>query len=154
MSDHDEQLNKIEKLVREMGYSDTNVAEMRDHLQPPKKKPSQAERKAQILTVIQEFLAEEVTPRYVREETVHDKYPYPIHIRAEWRKNTIFFVKQLMNPQTQEPFEYDYAKMSLKAGSHFNVAYHRHTGRYVILYYDISLNECLEVLRTDMLLQP
>lgn len=153
MSDDDNQINKIEELMREMGYKDADVAEMREYLQPPKKL-SLNERKTQALTRIETYLTEEVKPYYIRAETISEEFPYPTDIRVEWRKNTLFFIKQLFDPNDGEFFEHEYAKMSLRAKNSFNLAYHRHTGAYFILYYDISLDECLKALETNMLLQP
>jgi hypothetical protein len=154
MSKADEQLEEIETLMRKMGFKEDDVEQMRNRLHQARKKSLQLEQKAQILNLVQNFLQKELVPIYVRDEEVSDKFPYPIALRVEWRKNSLYFVKQLRDPRNGEIFEYDYAKMSLKAGQQFNIAYHRHTGQYLILYHELSLDASLEALRKDILLQP
>jgi len=152
----------VEKLMREMGFGDEDVAGMREYLKKYEPKPSVDEQKAKTLERVQTFMDEVLKPYYIRPvDADNDKYPYTVDLTVEWRKNTLYFTKHMHDPrpstskgEDQSSIVYDYARISRVGQNRYNVAYKRHTGKYFILYYDLDLEACLEALNNDMLLAP
>ena len=51
-------------------------------------------------------------------------------------------------------FEAKFARMEYIGGGHFNLAFMRHTGQWIEIFQDLSLDDCLGAIRDDPWFQP
>jgi hypothetical protein len=95
----------------------------------------------------------------------HMKYPqknirwnYIVDIYTKWQHNCFYFCAKYASPAPNalSPFfEIRFARMEYKeGGGRFNLSYMRHTDKWLEIYRNLSLDQCLEFIKDGGLFLP
>jgi hypothetical protein len=108
--------------------------------------------KAEVTQRAQELVERVLTPRYVREPPAHPEWNYLVALSTRWYRSSLYFCATYCcpGPTALSPsFDERFARMELVEDHRFHLAFLRHTGAWVVLYHDLSLDECLTAIRDD-----
>lgn len=118
------------------------------------------EEKAAIATACERFIAEWLKPRFLP-EIRPSEFNYPIDIFGKWRGAKYSFITRYRSgfaDNLGEEFDaaftrFDHVAESV-AETRFDVMWHRHTGQWWRLHSAVTLEEALQMIRSEQLLQP
>jgi hypothetical protein len=85
------------------------------------------------------------------------EWNYPVDILGRWHGNRYRFIQRYRSdrPDAIQPeFDAPFARLDWIAPRLFNVAWHRHTGEWRILFARVTLEEALRLIETEILLHP
>lgn len=86
------------------------------------------------------------------------EFNYVVDIYTKWYRHYLYFCAKYAcpGPNALSPFfESKFARMAYVGGTgRFNLAFMRHTGEWIEIYPDLSVDECLAAIRGDPLFQP
>jgi hypothetical protein len=122
---------------------------------PPSKASSttlDAATKAQVETKAQELIDKELKPRHVKPPPEGSMSNYLTDITLKWHGSTLFLVSVYAcpGPNAISPsFEDRFARLKPAGGGRFDLAFMRHTGQWVPLHQELTLDQCLESIRDD-----
>jgi hypothetical protein len=119
-----------------------------------------AEEKAAIAAKCDRFITTILKPRFLP-EIRRTQFNYPIDIVGKWRGSKYSFIARYRSgfPDNEgEEFDaaftrLDHAEENLAAIG-FDVMWHRHTGQYLRLHSNVTLEEALHLIETEPWLQP
>ncbi len=80
------------------------------------------------------------------------RFNYIIDVAAKWHGSSLFFISTYgcPGPTAISPtFEAKFARMEFAGGRQFSLSFMRHTGKWVVLYDRLSLDECLGAIKDD-----
>lgn len=109
---------------------------------PPKKsKPSAPESTQLILKEKADWLINDVMkPEYMKPAPTNDDFNYIADIYSKWYRNYFYFCATYNCPSANAislSFETKFARMEYVAANRFNLAYMRHTGQWLEVYFRI-----------------
>ena len=96
-------------------------------------------------------------PQHVKPPPKNARFNYIIDIGAKWYRNYLYFFSTYAcpGPNALSPmFESKFARMEYVGNSRFNLSFMRHTGQWVELFTDMSVDECVKAIRDDPWFQP
>lgn len=96
-------------------------------------------------------------PDYIRPEPDHPRFSYIIGLHTKWHRNYFYFCATYRCPSENcisEFFETKYTRLEYLATDKYNLSYMRHTGKWYVVYYDLSLDECLTTIEDEELFHP
>lgn len=114
------------------------------------------EDKAAIAAKCERFIAEVLTPRFLPEISP-TTFNYPVALSGKWRGDSYSFIQRFRSgfPDTAgEEFDAAFARLDHVSGERFNLMWQRHTGRWLCLRADLTLDEALAALETEGLVHP
>lgn len=123
----------------------------------PKKATIPATLKAQADDKAQKFVAAVLKPKFVKPPPKKPRFNYVIDVTAKWHGGSLYFISTYACPgptAISPTFEAKLARMEFVGGSRFNLSFMRHTGKWVVLFSGISLEECLDAIEHDFWFQP
>jgi hypothetical protein len=118
----------------------------------PPKTTIPASLKADVTRQAQELVGTVLTPRYVREPPAESQWNYIVALSTRWYRSSLYFCATYCcpGPHALSPsFEQRFARMEFAGDNRFHLAFMRYTGAWVVLYHDLSLDECLTAIRDD-----
>jgi hypothetical protein len=118
----------------------------------PKKLTIPDSLKAQADAKAKELVETVLKPRFIEPPPKKPRFNYIIDVAAKWHGSSLFFISTYAcpGPNAISPtFEDKFARMEFVGGSQFSLSFMRHTGRWVVLYERLSLDECLEAIKDD-----
>ncbi len=81
------------------------------------------------------------------------EYNQVVKIEAKWRGNYFYLIchyKSAPRPTNiQDGFGVGYARLTANGKNKYDLAYFRHTGKWVTFLFDLSAEECLEHIKTE-----
>jgi hypothetical protein len=113
--------------------------------------------KAQADAKAKELVETVLKPRFVQPPPKKPRFNYIIDVAAKWYGSSLCFVSTYAcpGPTALSPsFEAKFAKMEFVGDGKFSLSFMRHTGKWVVLYDRLSLDECLDAIRDDPWFQP
>ena len=121
---------------------------------PPKpSKPTvPAAIKADVDAKAREFVESVLKPLHVKPPPDDERFNYIVDIATKWYRNYFYFFATSRSPgptALSPSFEPKFARLEYTDANHFSLAFMRHTGQWVELYPDLSLEQCLEAIRRD-----
>lgn len=113
-----------------------------------------AELKVEVTTKANEFIDSFLKPTYIKPHDANEQFNYITNVYGKWYHNYFYFCTWYRHPgpepDDQAPgFEAKFARMEYVGGNRFNLSFMRHTGQWIELYYDQSLDECLTAIKED-----
>jgi len=105
----------------------------------------------------EEFVESFLKPNFIKEPPKDYRWNYPVDISTKWHQQYFYFCSTWRSPgpnRISEYFEVRFARLGYAGSERFNMAYMRHTGQWWEIFYDLSLDECIEEMRTNPLFQP
>jgi hypothetical protein len=116
--------------------------------------------KAAIAARCERFIREELEPRFMP-RIRPTEFNYPVDIFGKWRRSQYSFIQRYRSGFAEnrgEEFNAPFTRLDHRDDCfdeiRFDVMWHRHTGRWFCLHVFLTLEEALEIIRTDELLQP
>ena len=91
-------------------------------------------------------------PAYVKPPPKDERFNYVVDLYTKWHRHWFYFCAKYAcpGPDAVSPFfEARFARMEYLERERFNLAFMRHTGQWVTLYRDLSLEECLTAIKDD-----
>src|SRR5262249_131623 len=113
--------------------------------------------KTQVRTEANELIETVLKPQHVQPPPDEPRFNYIVDIYGRWYQRYFYFCPTYRspNPNAVTPtFETKFARLEYEGPNSFNLSFMRHTGQWVVLYTDLSLNECLEAIRDEPLFMP
>ncbi len=80
------------------------------------------------------------------------EFNYIVDIYARWTRNYFYLIAKYHcpSPNAIAPFfESKFARLEYAGNQLFNLAYMRHTGQWWPLYSDVTLDQCVRIVRED-----
>ena len=91
-------------------------------------------------------------PKFIEPPPKKPRFNYIIDVSAKWHGSSLYFVSTYAcpGPNAISPtFEAKFARVEFVRNGKFNLSFMRHTGKWVVLYESLSLDECLEAIKDD-----
>ena len=123
----------------------------------PRKLSISDELKAQADAEAQKLVETVLKPRFVQPPPKKPRFNYIIDVAAKWHGSTLYFISTYACPgptAISPTFEAKFARMELVGKNTFNLSFMRHTGKWVVLFRCVSLDECLDAIENDPWFQP
>jgi len=102
-------------------------------------------------------LIEEWKPQYITEPPQDQRFNYIVDLYTKWFRNYFYFCARYAcpGPTALSPFfESRFTRMEYIGDRRFNLAFMRHTGQWIEVEQGLTLNECLESIRSDGFYHP
>ncbi len=118
----------------------------------PKKPPIPDSLKVQAEAKAKELVETVLKPRFIQPPPKKPRFNYIIDVTAKWHGSSLYFISTYTCPgptAISPTFEAKFARMEFVAGSKFSLSFMRHTGKWVVLYDGLSLDECLDAIQHD-----
>jgi hypothetical protein len=96
-------------------------------------------------------------PKFMQPPPKKPRFNYIIDVASKWHGSSLFFVCTYASPGPTAlwpTFEAKLARLAFVGNDKFNLSFMRHTGKWVMLYSRLSLDECLDAIQNDFWLQP
>jgi hypothetical protein len=96
-------------------------------------------------------------PQHLKPPPRGGRFNYLVNISTKWYRQYFYFsaTYAVPGPNAMAPFfEIKFARMEYIEQDRFNLAFMRHTGAWVVIYYDLSCNECFEHIQDDPFFHP
>jgi hypothetical protein len=121
---------------------------------PPKPaKPAvPAALKAEVETKAQALIESVLKPLHVKPPPDDERFNYLVDIGSRWYRSYFYFVSTYCSPgptALSPSFESKFARLEYTGANRFSLAFMRYTGQWVELASDLSLDQCLDAIRTD-----
>jgi len=103
------------------------------------------------------LIDEDLKPRHLQPPPEDQRFNYIADLYGRWYRHYYHFCARLNSPgpNALSPFfEAKFARLEYTGGGRFNLAYMRHTGQWVEIYQDLSLDDCLAAIRDDPWFHP
>lgn len=113
--------------------------------------------KTEITTRVNELVEKVLKPQHIQPPPDNPRFNYIIDIYGKWYQRYFYICATYRVPDpnaTAPTFEEKFARISFVSRNRFNLAFMRHTGQWVELYVDVSLDECLTSIRDDPFFVP
>lgn len=84
-------------------------------------------------------------------------FNYVVDIYTKWYRNYLYFCATYANPRPNAiaaHFETKFARLEYVEENRYHLSYMRHTGQWLNVYQDLSLDECLNAISDDPLFTP
>ncbi len=118
------------------------------------------EEKAAIAIACERFIGATLKPRFLP-EVRPTQFNYPIDIFGKWRGSKYSFITRYRSgfpDNLGEEFDSAFTRLDHVeehlAEIRFDLMWHRHTGQWWRIYSSLTLEEALQLLKTEPLLQP
>lgn len=112
--------------------------------------------KAEVSAAAQAVI-DEWKPRYVKEPPKDQRFNYIVDLYAKWHGKSLNFCATYACPgptAISPSFEARFTRLEYVGGRQFNIAYMRHTEKWLTVEYARPLEECMETLRDDAWYHP
>jgi hypothetical protein len=99
-----------------------------------------------------ELIETVLKPKYIQPPPENPQFNYIVDIYGKWYHKAFYFSAQyrVASPNPIEPgFEAKFARMQYAGNRRFHLSFMRHTGQWIQLYTDLTVDECIETIRDD-----
>ena len=123
---------------------------------PPKPKVPETEKQL-ISQKCNELIETELKPKYIKLPPTDNDWNYLVDIFGKWYRNYFYFCStyNCPSPNAISPsFEDKFARLEYVGKDSFNIAYMRHTGKWWEIFQGLTLEQCLEEMKNNIILHP
>jgi len=113
--------------------------------------------KADLQQKADELVETILKPQHVKPMPEDYQFNYIEDIYTKWYRHYFYFCAKfhVSGPRAMVPFfETKFARIAYVSENNFNLAFMRHTGQWVEIYTDLSLDTCFETIQSDSLFHP
>lgn len=85
------------------------------------------------------------------------QWNYIVNLAVNWRGSYFYFGSTWRCPTPDcisEFFDVNFTRLEYAGDNRFNLAYMRHTNQWVTVFYDLTLDECLEEIEKNEMFWP
>jgi hypothetical protein len=96
-------------------------------------------------------------PTHIEPPPEDTRFNYIGDIYTKWYRSYFYFCAKYHSPGPNaiSPFfETKFARLEYIGNGHFNLSFMRHTGKWVEIYTDLSVDECLSAVKDDPFFHP
>jgi hypothetical protein len=108
--------------------------------------------KAQVDTKAKELVDTVLKPKFVKRPPKKPRFNYVIDVTTRWHGSSLSFVLTYACPgptAISPTFESKFARMEFVGHGKFSLSFMRHTGKWVVLFERLSVDECIAAIRDD-----
>ena len=113
--------------------------------------------KAEVTREANRLIDSVLKPKYVMPHAEDERFNYIIDIFGKWYHSYFYFCATYRvageNP-VPPTFETKFTRMEYAGSNCFHLSFMRHTGQWVQVYDDLTLDECLAYVKDDEFFQP
>jgi len=126
---------------------------------PPKPStPKVSERvKIEAQTKADQLIETVLKPKHIQPPPTDNDFNYIVDLFSKWYRHYFYFCAKYCSPGPNaiSPFfETKFARMEYVGGNRFNLSFMRHTGEWIEVYPNSSLEECLTIIQSDPMFVP
>ena len=121
---------------------------------PPKPPaPEVPERvKIEVQTKADQLIATVLKPKHVQPPPEDNDFNYIVALFSKWYRHYFYFCAKYCSPGPNAIapyFETKFARLEYAGGNRFHLSFMRHTGEWIQIYPNVSLDECLAAVKDD-----
>ena len=123
--------------------------------QKPKKIPDslrrQVSKKAEVL------VRDHIRDEHVKPQPKNTKFNYIVEILTKWRGRYFYFIAKYTTPGPDRIapfFEVGFARLEFVGDDRFDLAYFRHTGKWWTVFSDLTVEEALDLVKSEGIFTP
>lgn len=108
--------------------------------------------KTEVTTKANELIENVLKPKHIQPPPEDLRFNYIADIFGKWYQRYFYFCATYNSPgpnAISSSFETKFARMEYAGNNKFHLSFMRHTGQWVELYTNLSLDECLESIKDD-----
>ena len=108
--------------------------------------------KAEVTTRANELIDTVLKPKNIQPPPENPRFNYIVDIYGKWYHSAFYFCTKYCcpGPNAISPsFEAKFARMQYAGNNRFHLAFMRHTGEWIELYTDQTVDECLAAVKDD-----
>ena len=82
---------------------------------------------------------------------------YLVDVYTKWYRNYLYFCEKYQSEhpnRISDEYESKFVRLEYTTDDQFNFSYFRHTGQWFLIANDVTLNDCLEMMRDNPSFQP
>ena len=124
---------------------------------PPRNPKVPEDVKLTVETKANALVEDVLKPKCIGPPPKDAQYNYIVDVFTKWHGGYFYFVAKYRcpSPDAVSPFfDASFTRLRYIGNNAFNVAYMRHTGKWVEVYHGLPLDECLATIRDEALFQP
>ncbi len=90
--------------------------------------------------------------KYIKQPPKDHDFNYLVDILSKWHRDNFYFCAKYNcpSPHAMSPsFNSNFARLEYEDRDRFNLAYMRHTGQWFEIGFDLSLEECLDMIENE-----
>lgn len=113
--------------------------------------------KAEVSSKAKKLIESVLKPKHVKSPPENDQFNYITDIWTKWQGGYFYFGATYACPgpgAIAPSFETKFARLEYSDGNRFNMSYMRHTEKWFELFHDLTLDECLDLVRDGCHFQP
>ena len=96
-------------------------------------------------------------PKHVQAPPKNNDFNYIVDLYSKWYRHYFYFCAKYCSPGPNaiSPFlETKFARMEFAGANRFHLSFMRHTGEWIEVYPNSSLEECLTIIQSDPMFAP
>lgn len=121
---------------------------------PPKQaKPTvPAALRVEVEAKARELVESVLKPLHVKPPPEDERFNYIVDIGTKWYRSYFYLYATYRSPgpnALSPSFEAKFARLGYTGGGSFSLAFMRHTGQWIEVYSDLSVDQCLQAIKDD-----
>jgi len=123
----------------------------------PKASAVPAALKADLEARARQLIDDELKPKHLKPPSADERFNYLADIYGRWYRQYFYFCARYNSPgpNAVSPFfEAKFTRLEYTGGGHFSLSFMRHTGQWIAIFQELSMDECLAAIRDDPMFQP
>lgn len=108
--------------------------------------------KARVTEKADQLIESVLKPEHIEPPPENPQFNYIVDIFSRWYHSYFYFCATYRCPPPDaisEFFERRFARLEYTGNDRFSLSYMRHTGQWVELFTELTLDECLESIRSE-----
>jgi hypothetical protein len=101
-------------------------------------------------------LVEDFRKEFIKDNP-NKEYDYLVDVYTKWTGNKIYFCEKMKSESQNriaDEYETKFVRLEYSGKNRFNISYMRHTGQWFLVATELSLKDCLEMMRDVPTFQP
>ncbi len=123
------------------------------YVPPREAKPTvPAALKLEVEAKARELVESVLKPLHIKPPPDDDRFNYIVDIGTKWYRNYFYLsaTYRCPGPTALSPyFEAKFARLEYTGTDHFNLAFMRHAGQWIEVYFDRPVDQCLQAVKDD-----
>jgi len=110
--------------------------------------------KAEVEIAAQRLIDLVLKPKYVQPPPAESQFNYIIDVRSKWRGSYFYLFSVYQVADSEQTFDANIARLEHAGRGRFHLAFQRHTGEWITLATDQTIDECLDTIEHEFFFQP
>ena len=113
--------------------------------------------KAEVQQKADQLVETAIKPQHIKPPPKDDRFNRIVDIYTKWHQRYFYFCAKYCSPgpNAMSPdFETKFARLAYVGENRFNLSFMRHTGQWIEIYTNLSLDDCLAAIKDDPFFSP